>query len=556
MAESTFKRSARKKLLWLATLIVLLAALIGAAPSLFGEKGASFTPQLALDLQGGTSMILKPVYQVGTSGSPEQLQQAVEIIRQRIDSTGVSEAQITTSGDSAIIVSVPGNTSTALEDLVSQSARMVFRPVLVASSGATATVATKGKPSTPIATSSASPTNPSDLNNVDAATQASYEQLVCSKDFKITGNPVDSKPLVTCNRDMTEKYILGPVEVDGTEISDAQANTETVGQVSTNNWLVNLTFKSKGSTQFADTTTRLFGLSDPRNRFAVTLDGLVVTAPKVDGVISGGQAQITGTFTQQEATSLADQLKYGSLPIQFQVDNTEKVSATLGVASLNAGLLAGLIGLILVVIYSLFQYRALAAVTMGSLVVAAVLTYLVICYLSWRSGYRLSLAGVAGLIVAIGITVDSFIVYFERVRDELRDGRTLSGAVEAGWKRAIRTITVSDGVSLLAAITLYLLTVGNVRGFAFTLLITTLIDLIVVLLFTHPLLQLISGNRFFLSGSKWSGFDSKTLTTGGYVGRGKFREPENTAKAKKSANEVAKRQTIAERKSAGQEGTK
>ncbi|MCX8530293.1 MAG: protein translocase subunit SecD [Rhodoluna sp.] len=553
MAESTFKKSARKKLIWLVALISVLAGVIGAAPSLWGAKEASFFPQLALDLQGGTSMILKPIYQAGSTGSAEQLQQAVEIIRQRIDSTGVSEAQITTSGDSAIVVSVPGDTSSDLENLISQSAQMAFRPVLVSSSGATAIVAEKGKTTAPIATGSAKPTDPSDLNVVDAATQAAYEKLVCDGNFKILGTPAADKPLVTCNRGMNEKYILGPVEVDGTEISDAQANTETVGQVSTNKWLVNLTFKSKGSAQFADTTTRLYGLTDPRNRFAVTLDGIVVTAPAVQGVITGGQAQITGSFTQAEATSLANQLKYGSLPIQFEVNNTEKVSATLGVASLQAGLLAGLIGLILVVVYSLLQYRALAAVTMGSLVVAAVLTYLVICYLSWRSGYRLSLAGVAGLIVAIGITVDSFIVYFERVRDELRDGRALGGAVEAGWKRAIRTIMVSDGVSLLAAVTLFLLTVGNVRGFAFTLLITTLIDLVVVFLFTHPILQLISTNRFFLSGSKWSGFDSKALVSGGYVGRGKFRAPEDTPRAKRSTNEAIKRQTIAERKN--QEGS-
>ena len=549
MAESTIKRGARKKLLWLTAVIALLAGIIGAAPTLWGEKNASFFPELALDLQGGTSMILKPIYQEGENGSAEQLQQAVEIIRQRIDSTGVSEAQITTSGDSAIVVSVPGDTSSELEDLISQSAQMDFRPVLVASSGASAIVSEKGKPSAPIATGSAKPTDPSDLNVVDAETQAAYEKLVCDGNFKIKGNPSATKPLVTCNRDLSEKYILGPVEVTGTEISDAQAGTETVGAVSTNKWLVNLTFKSEGAKKFSDTTTRLFGLTDPRNRFAVTLDGIVVTAPSVQGVITGGEAQITGSFSQAEATSLSNQLKYGSLPIQFEVNNTEKVSATLGVASLQAGLLAGLIGMVLVVIYSFFQYRALALVTVGSLVIAAVLTYLVIAYLSWRAGYRLSLAGVAGLIVAIGITVDSFIVYFERVRDELRDGRSLGGAVEAGWKRGIRTILVSDGVSLLAAVTLFLLTVGNVRGFAFTLLLTTLIDLVVVVLFTHPILQLLSTNKFFLSGSKWSGFETKAFASGGYIGRGKFRKPEDTPKAKRSSNEATKRQTIAERKS-------
>jgi preprotein translocase subunit SecD len=276
----------------------------------------------------------------------------------------------------------------------------------------------------------------------------------------------------------------------------------------------------------------------------------VVTAPSVQGVITGGEAQITGSFTQAEATSLANQLKYGSLPIQFEVNNTEKVSATLGVASLQAGLLAGLIGMILVVIYSFFQYRALALVTVGSLVIAAVLTYLVIAYLSWRAGYRLSLAGVAGLIVAIGITVDSFIVYFERVRDELRDGRNLGSAVESGWKRAVRTILVSDAVSLLAAVVLFTLTVGNVRGFAFTLGLTTLIDLAVVFLFTHPMLELLAKTKFFSSGHPWSGFDSKALGASSYIGRGAFRISSSVpaTKAAKASKEATKRQTLAERK--------
>jgi preprotein translocase subunit SecD len=493
-------------------------------------------------------MILKPIYQNGSATSADELNQAVEIIRQRIDSTGVSEAQITTSGNSAIVVSVPGDTSTDLENLISQSAKMEFRPVLVASSNTSASVSKPGATPAPIATSSAQPTDASDLNNVDAATVAAYNATSCAT-FKIQGTPAENKPLVTCNRGGTEKYILGPVEVQGTEIDNATPGLQSSNGIATGGWQVNLTFKSKGADEFAKSTTRLFGLTDPRNRFAVTLDGIVVTAPKVDGVITGGNAQITGGFTQDTATSLANQLKYGSLPVQFQVDNIEKVSATLGVASLQAGLLAGLIGLILVIIYSFIQYRLLALVTIGSLAIAAGLTWLVIAYLSWRTGYRLSLAGVAGLIVSIGITADSFIVYFERVRDELRDGRALGGAVEAGWKRAIRTILVSDGVSLLAAGVLYLLTVGSVRGFAFTLLITTLIDLAVVILFTHPMLQLISSNRFFLSGNPWTGFDAKNLAVGNYIGRGQFRDPVEGKSAKKSVKEQRKRQTIAERKS-------
>jgi preprotein translocase subunit SecD len=211
--------------------------------------------------------------------------------------------------------------------------------------------------------------------------------------------------------------------------------------------------------------------------------------------------------------------------------------------------------MLLVLIYSLFQYRLLASVTIGSLAVAAALTYLAITLLSWRMDYRLSLAGVAGLIVAIGITADSFIVYFERVRDELRDGRPLSVAVSAGWKRAWRTILVSDIVSLLAAGTLYFLTVGNVRGFAFTLGLTTLIDLAVVVLFTVPMLVLLSNLKFFSSGRPWSGFDIKGPAGERYTGRGSFRSvDESVARNKKSAGEAAKRQTIAERKALGNTG--
>jgi preprotein translocase subunit SecD len=210
------------------------------------------------------------------------------------------------------------------------------------------------------------------------------------------------------------------------------------------------------------------------------------------------------------------------------------------------------VGLILVVIYSVFQYRGLAIVTIGSLLVAAILVYLTISVLSWRQGYRLSLAGVAGLIVAIGITADSFIVYFERVRDELRDGRGLDSAVDHGWKRALRTIIVSDGVSILAAVTLFALTVGNVRGFAYTLGLTTLIDLAVVALFTHPMLQILARTRFFASQSKWSGFDSQALGTNKYTGRGTFRVADrvNESKVAKASKEAAKRQALADRKSA------
>ncbi|MEJ2579183.1 MAG: protein translocase subunit SecD, partial [Kineosporiaceae bacterium] len=276
--------------------------------------------------------------------------------------------------------------------------------------------------------------------------------------------------------------------------------------------------------KFADVTTRLVALPDSQNRFAIVLDGLVISAPTTNEAIVGGQAQITGGFTQDEAQTLANQLKFGALPISFTVQTEEQISATLGGEQLQRGMLAGLIGLLLVVIYSLFQYRALGAVTVASLIIAAALTYGLVVLLGWRQNYRLSLAGVAGLIVAIGITADSFIVYFERVRDEVRDGRGLRQAVEAAWIRARRTILASDTVSFLAAVVLYLLAVGGVRGFAFTLGLTTLVDIVVVFLFTKPMVALLARTSFFGGGHKLSGFDPEHLgRTVVYAGRGRVR---------------------------------
>jgi preprotein translocase subunit SecD len=244
-------------------------------------------------------------------------------------------------------------------------------------------------------------------------------------------------------------------------------------------------------------------------------------------------------------------LKFGALPIGFQVQSSETITATLGVTQLQSGLLAALIGMILVVAYSLFQYRLLGLVTVGSLVVAFTFTYFLITFLSNSQGYRLSLAGVAGLIVAIGITADSFIVFFERIRDELRDGKLLESAVAAAWKRAFRTILASDAVGFLAALVLYTLAVGNVRGFAFTLGLTTIVDLIVVTLFTAPIMKLLARTRFFASGHPLSGLDPRGLGAV-YRGRASFRAPVDQDKVTvaKSSREAQRRQTIAERKAA------
>lgn len=561
MSESAVTKAAKKRLTWLGVLVALLAAII-ALGSATGN-GASFAPKLALDLQGGTSIILAPLVQDGEKVTEEQLSQAVEIIRQRVDATGVSEATIKTQGANNIVVEIPGKPDENTLKLIRSSAKLQFRPVILTSQGTSTSVGSDTdasasptpKASASAATPKAAPTDASDPNWISASLQAEFDALDCSTTFREAGQIDDpTQPLITCDVDGYGKFILGPVEVEGANISDANAGTITTSTgAATNTWAVNLEFDAVGTKQFADVTGRLFPLEAPRNQFAITLDGYVITAPSTNAVISNGSAQITGSFTKETSKVLADQLKYGSLPIAFEVQSQENISATLGSEQLASGLLAGGIGLLLVIIYSIFQYRGLAIVTVGSLMAAAVIVYLIIALLSWRQGYRLSLAGVAGLIVAIGITADSFIVYFERVRDELRDGKTLGQAVEQGWKRAIRTILVSGGVSLLAAVVLYALTVGNVRGFAFTLGMTTLVDLGIAIMFTHPILQLLAKVNFFSSGHPWSGFDSKALGATSYIGRGQFRTSERVSAGRvaRASKEANKRQTLAERKSAG-----
>jgi preprotein translocase subunit SecD len=555
LSESAVTKGARKRLTWLGVLIVGLVAIIGLGSAT--NAGASFAPKLALDLQGGTQIILAPVVQEGTKVTEEQLLQAVSIIRQRVDASGVSEAQINTQGNNNIVVSIPGNPDENTLKLIRSSAKLEFRPVLATGQGVSATASNTGAEDSASASATPSTTpaaTTAPIAGVDDATMKLYDSLDCSQPFRAAGQVDDpTLPIVTCDTDLYGKYILGPVEVEGTDIADANAGTVTTSTgAATNTWAVNLKFTGAGTEKFAETTGRLFPLAAPQNQFAITLDGYVITAPTLQAVITGGDAQITGNFDKNSSKTLADQLKYGALPISFEVQSQENISATLGSEQLTSGLLAGAIGLLLVIIYSFFQYRGLALVTVGSLVVAAIITYLMIALLSWRQGYHLSLSGVAGLIVAIGITADSFIVYFERVRDELRDGRNLGAAVETGWKRALRTILVSDGVSLLAAVVLYTLTVGNVRGFAFTLGLTTLIDLAVVILFTHPMLELLAKTKFFSSGHPWSGFDSKALGATSYVGRGAFRVSAAVpaGKAAKASKEATKRQTLAERKAA------
>ncbi|MDO5729088.1 MAG: protein translocase subunit SecD [Actinomycetaceae bacterium] len=570
------KKNPARILVTLAVLTVIaFGTLVGGAVA--GKT--SLVPELALDLQGGTQLILTPTAREGEPAveiSDTDLQQAIQIIRQRVDASGVAESEITSQGGRNIIVSLPGNPSEETLNLVRSSAVMRMRPLLVAAnpeaidpavlsankpaeSESESTESTE--PSEPAESSEPMPTTseeladqladmnrdgvisdertqePTDHSDLAWVTEKLYRDFLlldCSDPENQGKGSADNpeEPLIACAINGKEKYILGPTDVEGTELESATAGMERNSQgQTTGKWVVYLKFNEEGAKQFFETSQRLDGLrsADPtRNRFAAVLDGNVVTAPSMDAVIADGSAVISGSFTPESARTLANQLQFGSLPLNFTVESERRISATLGADHLEIGLWTGIVGLALVVLYLIWQYHGLSVVAAGSLVVAGIIVYIAIALLSWLMGYRLSLAGVAGLIIAVGITADSFIVYFERIRDEVREGRSLIGAVNQGWERARRTIIVSDMVNLLAAIVLYFLAVGGVQGFAFTLGLTTVVDLAVILMFTHPMMELLIRTEFFGQGHRFSGLDPEHLGASSravYAGRGKVRTP-------------------------------
>jgi preprotein translocase subunit SecD len=557
VATSTPVRHAWRALVGLLTITAVLFGINALGVYVF--KGSSWVPELALDLQGGTQIVLEAQTEDGAEPSTEQMQQAVTIIRQRVDASGVGEADVTTQGGNQIVVQIPGQADEETRNRIEASAQLQLRAVLFTGQPANTFVGEDGT-ATPYptpdptlnATPTAAPTNGSDPSWITDALYAEFLAYDCANPANEPASAPADQPLITCDPTGTVKYILGPVELDGSSIDDA-----TFGLQTTNNqWAVNLQFDQEGTQTFGEISQRLFGAEAPLNQFAFVLDGYVLSAPSMNGVILDGKPSITGSFTQESAKVLADQLKYGALPLSFTVESSNSISATLGSQQLQIGLIAGLIGLALVAIYSLIVYRALGFVIIASLVVMAVLTYVTLCILAWRMGFRLSLAGVAGLIVTIGFTADSFIVYFERIRDELRDGKSITSAVEDGWGRAKRTIYISKSINILAAVVLYILADSTVKGFAFTLGLTTAIDVLIFILFTHPVMQLLARTRFFGSGHPLSGLDPTALGAV-YRGRAQFRAPVPAAattaagrRAVKSRGEAARRQTIAERKQA------
>jgi preprotein translocase subunit SecD len=596
-----------------------------------GNWSHQFKVGLGLDLSSGTEVVLKAATAKGAPSSGE-MQQAITVLESRVNGTGNSGAQVQQQGSDLLVVTVPGKAPQDVVNLVSSTAKLSFRQVLLeqaytapassasaspsaspsgsvspsatpsgtsastpaatATPSPTATATSSAKASTqaeaarldgqadaatssgtPAATgsssasatasssasgtakasstpkASATPTaSPSatsattsygDQTKVNAATLKLFNKMVCTPSkagstevdpswkatvgYSEAGDQWDDPniQIVSCDSNGT-KYVLGPTVVEGTQLTGVNAGL----QQNSTQWVVNLTLNGAATSAFGKLTTTQYntyysgaqsGNQDDAalDSTAIVLDGSVQEAPLTEGALTSGTFTISGPqpngFTQAQATQLTNILKYGSLPLNFTVLTQQSVSPQLGHSSLYAGLLAGIIGLVLVIIYLFYYYRGLGIVSVSSLLLAALLAYFSVVLLSRYQNFTMSLSAIAGLVVAIGITADSFIVYFERLRDEVREGKTLRPAVEAGWKRARRTILVSDTVSFLAAVLLYHFAVSDVQGFAYTLGLTTLIDVLVVFLFTKPMVTLLAGTKFFASGHKWSGLDPERL---------------------------------------------
>jgi len=517
-----------------AGIVALLYALV------FLTGGGRPSPKLGIDLQGGTRVTLTARTVDGRPPSRESLDQARQIIEQRVNGIGVSGAEVVLDGVN-LIITVPGENGDQARTL-GQTAKLYFRPVIAEepagtpapapggkSAGGNGTTGSPGSPApspspgapAPVApqqvqqpppvepTPSPTPTPgappvgnvPADsaspevaeqirqvrakLQSQDPAVQQqALATLNCAGPNPLRGNDDPNLPLVTCDQHGTAKYLLGPAFLSGEQIANASSGPRSDGP----GYEVRLNLKTQGEDVWGQYTAANIG-----KQAAFVLDTEVVSAPQITAAISPGeQTRITGSFTQAEAKNLADVLKYGSLPLSFQSSESETVSATLGLSSLRAGLLAGALGLVVVFVYCLFYYRALGVLTILSLALSGIIVYAVLVLLGRWIGFTLDLAGVAGFIVAIGITADSFVIFFERLKDEVRDGRTFRSAVPRAWIRARRTILTADAVSFLAAAVLYILAVGQVKGFAFTLGMSTVLDLVVVFLATHPLVAMAS----------------------------------------------------------------
>lgn len=553
-------------------LSLFLALLVGAYCLVFltGDKKAE--PKLGIDLQGGTRVTLTARTPDGSPPTREALNQAQQIINDRVNGLGVSGSEVIIDGNN-LVITVPGSESSEARNL-GQTARLYIRPVvhvmpaempgetegppdappggpipgMPGMPGAPGAEPPAGQqppggeqppaqpappgapqprpypqeppaqpappPPPPPSPAPGSPapapgspapsptqTKPPSPEDVPLAQRIADEKQLrqstdqqiqilalqfqatrCNEDDVLAGNDDPNLPLITCGRD-GNVYLLDKSIINGEQIEDATSGLDQ----QRGEYVVNLQFKGEGAKTWADFTAANVG-----TQTAFVLDSKVMSAPEIREAIPGGRTQISGQFTQQTARELANVLKYGSLPLSFESSEAETVSATLGLSSLRAGLIAGAVGLALVLIYSLLYYRMLGVLTALSLVASGVMVYAILVLLGRWIGYTLDLAGIAGLIIGIGMTADSFVVFFERIKDEIREGRSFRSAVPRGWARARKTIVSGNAVTLLAAAVLYVLAVGQVKGFAFTLGLTTILDVVVVFLVTWPLVYLAS----------------------------------------------------------------
>ncbi|HEX2701608.1 MAG TPA: protein translocase subunit SecD [Acidimicrobiales bacterium] len=507
----------------------LIVIVVVAVAAMGGTLAAGYSPQLGLDLQGGASVVLRP--QKKTSSGA--LNQAIQIIRNRVDGLGVAEPEISRQG-SNIIVQLPGvkDQKRALE-LVGQTAELRFRPVIEAvplsetetptttttvagatttAPGATTTTAASASPTTAApatlraagqaqaaTTTTAAPAPTAPATTAPAATPtsaptASTEPIPTTSRADDKADQVVVLPLKEGGR-VTARYRLGPSELSGKAVKTARAQFDQTGS----SWQVDFTLTGSGSKDFDALAARNVG-----KQVAIVLDGVVKSAPTIQQAEFKGRGQITGSFSEKEAKDLALVLRYGALPVELKPETVQTVSASLGKDSLHAGVLAGLLGLGLVLLYMILYYRALGLVVFLGLSVSGMLMWSVVSFLGERSGLALSLAGAVGIIVSVGVTVDSYVVYFERLKDEIRAGKTIRSSVDRGFARAYRTILAADTASLIGAGLLYFLTVGSVRGFAFFLGLSTLLDMVIAYTFTRPLVILLGRNRMFTE-ARWLG---------------------------------------------------
>ncbi len=482
------------------TLIAVFVLVIGA---LSATLISGRTPQLGLDLQGGASVVLEPREQV----APGVLDQAIEIIRNRVDALGVAEPEITRQGDS-IIVSLPGveNRERALE-VVGQTAQLLFRPVI------------QQLPAEPTPTSSTSSTTSTTVEGAPAP--ATTTPTTVPIDLSTTTAPEDddeTKQVILPEKDsdgrVTSRYLLGPAEVKGQALSGASATVSQTGA-----WEVGFELTDEGTRQWNSMAAKV----GAGNQIAIDLDGVVRSAPSLQVTEFQGRGVITGSFSQSEAKDLALVLRYGALPVQLDRQTVQTVSATLGQDSLRAGLVAGAVGLGLVALYMLVYYRALGLVVWVGLALTGAIMYSLVTLLGRTSGLALSLAGATGIIVSVGVTVDSYVVYFERLKDEIRSGKTIRSSLDRGFAKAYRTILAADAASIIGAVVLYVLSVGSVRGFAFFLGLTTLLDVFTAYFFTRPMVMLLGRSRLF-TGTSWLGV-ARGLNAAPTVASPRVKEP-------------------------------